>query len=180
MPHINIGIAASSSYENKDIAYRFVNSLPFNVNIILGGYWGLMKNVADAAAERGLRVIFIMPENAKVYPEPRDEFIIINTGLEYRARSVTLCKSSDVLVSLGGEAGTIIEIIMGYAMGIPVVVLKGTGLPTDNLEKAFNDYVDRRKTSKITYVDSPEKAALIAIKQGYLKALKGVEFPIYG
>ncbi len=177
---INIGVAASSSYENKEIAERFVNSLPYNVNIILGGYWGLMKNVADAAAARGLRVIFIMPDNAKAYPEPRQEFIVINTGLEYRARSVILCKSSDVLVSLGGEAGTLIEVFMAYAMGIPVIVLKNTGLPTDNLEKGFGKFIDNRKTSEIYYAETPENAALLSVKLGYLHALNKKNTPIYG
>ncbi len=55
-----------------------------------------------------------------------------------------MVRSSDVLVALGGGAGTIIEVLLAYAMGKPAYVLVGTNLSSDALPKAFPEYVDDR------------------------------------
>jgi len=85
---LNIGIAASSEDSNKRVAQRFVSNLNREVRLFLGGYWGLMRDVEDAASERGITVVFLLPLNPKVSPPRRPEFIAIDTGMEYRARSV--------------------------------------------------------------------------------------------
>ncbi|BBD72343.1 hypothetical protein HS1genome_0732 [Sulfodiicoccus acidiphilus] len=123
-----------------------------------------MSNVAEAAVERGLEVVFILPyfEDA---PRRRG-FIPVRTGMEPRARSVLICASADVLVSLGGEAGTITEVFMAYGMGKPVVVLKGTGMSTDRLAEAFGERLDSRRSAVVKYVDTPEEAGLEAIRLG--------------
>ncbi|PSO07845.1 hypothetical protein B9Q04_08665 [Candidatus Marsarchaeota G2 archaeon BE_D] len=159
---LNIGIAASSEDSNKRVAQRFVSNLNREVRLFLGGYWGLMRDVEDAASERGITVVFLLPLNPKVSPPRRPEFIAIDTGMEYRARSVLICRSSDVLVTLGGEAGTIIEAYMGYAMGKPVVVLINTGHSSDKLE-LMGEQLDNRGTSKLYYTKNPSNAAKLAL-----------------
>ncbi|BCU66838.1 hypothetical protein HS7_02750 [Sulfolobales archaeon HS-7] len=156
---LNLGIAASSNRGNRELAKKFVYSLPKETRLFLGGYWGLMKDVADFSDERGFQTIFILPEGSEDHVPRRDNFILVNSGMEPRARSVTLCKSSDILVALGGDSGTIIEIFMAYALKKPVIVLKGYGYHSDNLEKAFPTYLDSREITPVTYVNSPEEAA---------------------
>jgi uncharacterized protein (TIGR00725 family) len=161
---INIGVAAHSEGSNKEVAERFIKKLPDNVRIILGGYWGLMRDVADIAAERGIQVVFILPINPKEIP-PRNKFFIpIDTGLDFKARSTILVRTSDILVTLGGEIGTIIELFMAYSYGKPVIILKNTGMTTDKLEKAFNIGFDNRLTAPILYVNTPEELAEKAIE----------------
>jgi uncharacterized protein (TIGR00725 family) len=161
---LNVGIAASSENSSRDIASRFVNSLPLNSRIILGGYWGMMREVAEAALERGIRTVFIVPDNPKAYPPKRREYVVIESGMDFRGRSVIICRSADVLVSLGGESGTIIEIFMAYAMGKPVVVLENTGMSSDKLKLAYPEYLDARRVVKVRYVATPEEAAREAIR----------------
>ncbi|MEM0272408.1 MAG: LOG family protein [Thermoprotei archaeon] len=159
---VNIGVAASSESSNKKVARGFVSSLRGDVRLFLGGYWGLMKDVADAASESGFTVVFLLPMEPKQTPPRRPEFIAVDTGVEYRARSVFICRSCDVLVVLGGEAGTIIETYMAYAMGKPVVVLTGTGKSSDKLH-LMGEHLDNRRTSVIHYVDNPVHAAELAL-----------------
>ncbi|MGB9730176.1 MAG: hypothetical protein ACP5GU_08185 [Thermoprotei archaeon] len=156
---INVGVAAHSEGSNRELARRFVEKLSNDVRIILGGYWGLMRDVADVAAERGIQVVFILPNNPRELP-PRNKFFIpIDTGLDFKARSTILVRSSDILVTLGGEIGTMIELFMAYSYGKPVVILRNTGLSTDKLEKAFNSSFDNRLTAPIIYVNTPEELA---------------------
>jgi len=65
-------------------------------------------------------------------------------------------------VTLGGEAGTIIEAYMGYAMGKPVVVLINTGHSSDKLE-LMGEQLDNRGTSKLYYTKNPSNAAKLAL-----------------
>lgn len=160
MDPLNIGIAASSERGDRERARRFVSVLPYYVRVILGGYWGLMKDVAEEAAERGLTVVFVLPEWERQTPPPRREFIQIRTGMEFRARSVPLTKSSDVLVVLGGESGTIIEAYMAYAMGKPVVILRNTGMSSDLLPVRL----DSRGSAPVLEARTPEEAGILALK----------------
>lgn len=159
----NIGVAASSEAGSREVAEGFVSALGDGVRLFLGGYWGLMKDVADAAAKRGITCVFLLPLAPRDRPPRRREFIEVDTGMEYRARSVLICRSSDVLVVLGGEAGTIIEAYMAYAMGKPVVVLEETGHTSDKL-KLMGEALDTRKTSKLYFVDEPSEAARLALE----------------
>jgi uncharacterized protein (TIGR00725 family) len=158
----NIGVAASSEGSNRHLAHRFVGSLDVNVRLFLGGYWGLMKDVADEAADRGIFTVLILPIGPKETPPDRPQLVSVDTGMEYRARSVLICRSCDVLVALGGEAGTIIEVYMAYAMGRPVVVLRNTGHTSDKLQQ-MGEALDQRGTAKIYFVDEPEDAAKLSL-----------------
>ncbi|WP_291767399.1 LOG family protein [Caldivirga sp. UBA161] len=129
--------------------------------ILLGGYWGLMKVAADEAISRGLRVVLILPIENDAIEVPKDA-VIVRTGMEFRERSVVLIRSSDSVVAIGGAAGTIMEVLLAYAMGKPTIVLKGMGFPTDRLELAFPDYVDDRRTSRILYITNPREAGKLA------------------
>lgn len=154
---------SSSSMERK--AREFVDSLPAReVRLVVGGYWGIMATVADRAAEKKIPVLFVLPENPQAEPPSSEYFIPIRTGLDYKGRSVTLVKTSDVLAVLGGESGTIIEVLLAYALGVPVVLLKNTGLSTDRLATCFGEYVDSRRTSRIVYVEDPRSLAVESVK----------------
>lgn len=161
---INLGVAIHSEGSNRILAERFISKLPNNCRILLGGYWGLMKDIADASLNRDLQVIFILPLEPKAIPPKNKLFIPIDTGLDYRGRSIILVRNSDVIVSLGGEIGTIIELFLAYSYGKPIAILRNTNMSTDNLEKTFKNSFDKRMLAPIIYVDTPEELAEKAIE----------------
>jgi uncharacterized protein (TIGR00725 family) len=165
MEVVNVGVAASSDSSDRQLARRFVGALSTDatVRLIVGGYWGLMRDVAEEASVKGMTVVFILPLGAPDHPPRRARFITVDTGLEFRARSVPLCRSSDVLVCLGGESGSIIEAYMAYAMGKPVILLENTGHSSDRLV-TFGDALDMRGTAKIHRAPSPEDAARMCLE----------------
>ncbi len=161
---IHIGVAAHSSSSNPEIAGRFVNSLPENTRILLGGYWGIMRDVADAARRRGLQTVFFLPLNPPVQVPADEIFVPIDTGLDPKGRSLILVRSSDVLAVLGGEVGTMIEALAAYSYGKPVVILRGTGRSTDKLEESFKSWFDARELAPVLYVNTPEDLAREAVR----------------
>jgi len=123
------------------------------VALLLGGYWGVMRIVADRAIQRGLTVVIMSPLEREDTEFP-EECIVIRTGASYRLRSVFLARACDVLVALGGASGTMQEIITAYCEGKPVLVLK-SGLDTDRLEP-LAPYIDRRALTRVEFFLTPE------------------------
>ncbi|MGC9105091.1 MAG: LOG family protein [Thermoprotei archaeon] len=161
---MQVGIAAhgvNPSVEVEEKAKEFVRALAEcrkDVTLVLGGYWGLMKVVVDEALRLGFRVVLTLPIEREDVELP-EGVIRINTGCEFRCRSVMLVRSSDVLVSLGGGSGTAIEMLMAYAMGVPVFSLVNTGMPTDELAKAYPKYYDERGIVEVRYFTDPRELA---------------------
>ncbi|ADY02071.1 Rossmann fold nucleotide-binding protein-like protein [Vulcanisaeta moutnovskia 768-28] len=161
---MQIAIAAHSSPvdpKNEAMAREFLKELHSqcpSITLLLGGYWGFMKSIVDEALKLSFKVVVILPLERHDVELPSDA-IRIDSGCEFRCRSVIMVRSSDALVALGGGAGTIIEVLLAYAMGKPAYVLTGTNLSSDNLPKAFPEYIDERKVIRIRYFDDPVKLA---------------------
>ncbi len=126
--------------------------------IIVGGYRGGMRLVVDGALERGLRVLLVLPREYEGDPVPHG-VLVVRTGMDVRGRSVILVRSSDVLVVVGGASGTLMEAVTAYGLGVPVVYVVSTGLPTDSFAAAYPDGVlDPRIGRLIYYVGSGREA----------------------
>gem|GEM_PF-95450 len=163
---INIAIAAHGEETDPGVvekAEAFVEHLARecgveDVVLLVGGYWGLMKNVVDRALSVGFKVILFPPvevENRFAFPS---NTIVLRTGLSYRNRSVVMVRSSDILVALGGASGTIQEVITAYTEAKPTLVLKSTGMPTDRLAR-LAPYIDDRRLARVELVESPVELA---------------------
>jgi len=129
--------------------------------LLVGGYWGHMVDVVNAALQRRLRIVLFLPvekENVEVPPQA----IAVRTGCEYRCRSVLMIRSADAVVVLGGGVGTMIEALMAYAMGKPLLVLVGTGAASDKLRVAYLDYFDERRAVRVVYTEDPAELAELA------------------
>lgn len=158
---MQIAIAAHGSEtppEVEDKARRFLRVLSrcHKGGLLVGGYWGLMRTVVDEALNLRMTVIAVLPGDAEGWILP-SEVLRINTGCDPRCRSVILVRSGEILVSLGGEAGTMTEVLMAYAMGKEIYALAGTGLSTDLLLKEFPRYLDQRRTGEIFQFSDPEE-----------------------
>lgn len=160
-----IGIAASSEEPSSKLIKNtkdFLDGLKEYsdiLRIVLGGYWGLMKYIADHADKHGFITIFILPSYPREHVPRKRNFIPINTGLDYPTRSTILTKTSDLLVALGGRVGSITEIMLAYDYEKPIIILYDTGYDTDRLYKAFKDTIDSRYLAPIYYVSNGKRAA---------------------
>jgi uncharacterized protein (TIGR00725 family) len=127
------------------------------VKLVVGGYWGLMRYVVNKALDLGFTVVILPPVEREhvVFPE---RAIVVRTGLTFRARSVSLVRTSDVLVVLGGGAGSLQELVTAHVEGKPVYVLVGTGYPTD-VVKTWPEYLDDRMLAPLKKVRDPVELA---------------------
>ncbi len=155
-----IGIAAYSGVPPPrlaDEACKFIECLASkckDIALVLGGYWGLMKVVVDRAIELSIPTILLPPIDREDIEYPH-KAIVLRLGVDYRVRSVFIARAADVLVALGGESGTMQEIVTAYCESKPVIVLR-SGLSTDKLE-LLSPYLDTRRLSRIRFVSTGEE-----------------------
>ncbi|EEB74707.1 TIGR00725 family protein [Thermococcus sp. AM4] len=162
---VQIAVAGSGDSELIPEAERkaraFARALPLDVILLTGGKGGIMAVVSEEFRKRGGTVVGILPgdEEGNPYSSVR-----IKTGFNPVGRSVVLVTSADVLVVLGGGSGTMVEALMAYNLGIPVVVLIGTGYRSDELRALAKDgFFDHRKRAKVAFTGSPEEAVRLAM-----------------
>jgi len=117
--------------------------------VFTGGRDGVMELVCKGVSNVGGLSIGVLPWDGSDANEYNS--LVINTGLDFQMRSFILVKSVDVVVSIGGEIGTAIEILVSYANRKPVILLRGTGGWTDRVVQTLIDgkYLDNRKMAEI-------------------------------
>ncbi len=153
-----IGIAAYSGEPNERMiknAECLIEKLAEHrdkIYIVLGGYWGFMKYIADKAIDKKIRVIFTLPLNPPVYPPNNEYTVIIKSDMGFVSRSTLMTMTSDILVALGGGIGSIIEIAMSYDYGKPIVVVE-SGMDTDRIPLGLGEYLDNRRKARIVFVE---------------------------
>lgn len=113
--------------------------------VFTGGRDGVMELVARGVREVGGICVGVLP----FHGEDANAFNTINvmTGLDFQMRSFVMIKSADVVVSVGGEIGTILEVMIAYANSKPVVLFRNTGGWTDRIAPILIEglYLDNRK-----------------------------------
>jgi uncharacterized protein (TIGR00725 family) len=177
-----LGIAAHSEEPSEELLLktrRFIDGVWANcgprTRLVVGGYWGLMKHVVDTALKYGFTVIIIPPLELEHIPFP-EQAIVIKTGVSFRARSVFLVRTSDLLVVLGGGAGCIQELVTAYTEKKPVYVLVDTGYPTD-IVKSWPLHLDNRALALIVKISDPIELAREVCKYERASSVKkGIEY----
>ncbi len=176
---VHIGVACSSDVKprpealSKAVVFaRKLAEFKDEVALLTGGGGGLMTVISKEFSEMGGAVVGVLPLEAEDVPPQHPRWnpyntIALKTGMTYQARSIPLVRSSDSFVVLGGGIGTMIEALLAYAAAKPLVVLTGTGYPSDNLKNiAENGYFDHKKIVKVFFTEDPieaaEKAYLLA------------------
>ncbi|WP_129407950.1 TIGR00725 family protein [Marinitoga lauensis] len=145
----------------KDIIYKVGKIIAKNNWILFsGGRDGVMELISKAVKENGGKSIGILPWeiNGNEYLD-----VSIKTGLDFSMRSYVLVKSVDVVISIGGEIGTAIEILGAYANKKPVILIKGTGGWTDRIQNVLIEgkYLDNRKLSEIYIANNIEELEIL-------------------
>lgn len=164
MKQIAVAIHSSDTPGLGEKAAKFVEALSLfcpDAVILVGGYWGHMKDIVDHALRRGMKVVVFLPLEREGVELPK-EVITVKTGCEFRCRSVAMVRSADVVVVLGGGVGTVIEAFMAYAMGKPLFILANSGTYSDRLRDAYPDYFDERKAIRVQYGEDPVELARLS------------------
>ncbi|TYB91493.1 MAG: TIGR00725 family protein [Kosmotoga sp.] len=124
-----------------------------NHRIFTGGRDGVMELVAKGAHSVSGEVIGILP-----FEEKGNEYNSLNvlTGMDYLTRSLLIVRSCDYVISIGGEIGTLYEIVSAYACGKPVILMRGTGGWTDRITSILIDgkFLDNRRIAPLEQASS--------------------------
>ncbi|HEX9411067.1 MAG TPA: TIGR00725 family protein [Actinomycetota bacterium] len=119
--------------------------------LVCGGLGGSMEAAARGAAEAGGTVLGILPGANRGGANPYLTFAI-PTGMG-EARNTLIVRSSDALIAVAGEFGTLSEIAFALKIGVPVV-----GLGTWELSKGG------RRVEAFPQVSLPEQAVREALR----------------
>ncbi|GAH60344.1 unnamed protein product [marine sediment metagenome] len=156
-----IGVIGNSkcSEDIYNISYIVGKEIALSGNILInGGRSGAMEASAKGAYETGGLVIGILPwdkSEANLYIK-----IPIVAGFG-ECRNLTIVKSSDVIIAIGGGFGTLSEIAFALKFNIPIVEID-----TWYLKSNSKPYPHIHKT------EDPKEAVKLAIKLG--KKDKGI------
>lgn len=148
-----------------------------NIMILTGGCSGYPFIIGEKCIKKNVKVVGYSPaknerEHVEVFRHPQDgcsSFIYLfdnEKSINYRflARSLPLINNSDIVIALGGNWGTLFEIITGVICGKKIIIWQGFGGICD----MFNSIYD--KMSKechydygecISYVKSVDEIELV-------------------
>lgn len=166
MPHhkgrIQIGVIGSECATTKalDVAFEVGREIAKRGAVLVcGGRSGIMERAcAGAKSENGLTV-GILPSASK---EEANEYVDIRipTSMGY-ARNQLVVLSSDAVIVVGGEAGTLSEICFAWIYGKPTVAIGGTGGYADEYA---GKAVDSKRQDKIMRAKSAKEAVELVFK----------------
>jgi len=148
---IQIGVIGSSRCDERlyRIAMRVGELLAERGCVVVnGGLGGVMEASAKGAKLKGGLVVGILPTDSKEHANPYiDIAIVTNMG---HARNMIIAHSSDALIAIGGEYGTISEMAIALKIGKKVVAIepsvilpgvKVVNTPEEAVEEALKDLV---------------------------------------
>jgi uncharacterized protein (TIGR00725 family) len=118
--------------------------------LVSGGRGGVMEAASRGARAAGGLTVGIVPSERFEEANPSCD-IVIPTGLGW-ARNAVNVLAADLVVVIGGRAGTLSEIAYAWAYGKPVTALTGTGGWADRLAGRA---VDDRRPDRVRALGSP-------------------------
>lgn len=143
---LTIGVMGSAAddepNEGRAAAYRLGKAIADQGFILITGACpGLPYEAACGARDAGGQSVGISPalslhEHLYKYRSPADVFdVLVYTGSGLMGREVTNIRSSDMVVIVGGQSGTLGEFAIAYDEGKLIGVLRGTGGITEEIER---------------------------------------------
>jgi uncharacterized protein (TIGR00725 family) len=169
-----IGVMGSASGEIDPAVARRVRCMGAAVAqagcaLITGGCPGLPQEAVLGAHEAGGLVIGISPalsesEHLNRYGSPTDGFdVIVYTGSGLMGREVVNIRSSDIVVIVGGQSGTLGEFSIAYDEGRLIGVLEGSGGIADLLPQIIGS-LHKHTGSVVIYDDNPQRLVQTCIE----------------
>jgi len=158
---IGIGETLSADLErlSLDIGARAIEA---GFRVCTGGLGGVMSAVCRGARgaqnyREGDTLVFLPGESPEAANEWAD--VVIPTGLGI-ARNVLVVRAADIVVAIGGGAGTLSEIAMAWQLGRPVIAVSGVDGWSSRLAGLK---IDDRRGDAILEVSSAKQAVSEAL-----------------
>jgi uncharacterized protein (TIGR00725 family) len=136
--------------------------------LVTGACPGLPLAAADAARRSGGFVIGISPamsleEHIDRFASPAEGHdVMIYTGAGLMGREVINIRTSDIIIVVGGRAGTLGEFAIAYEEGNLIGILQGTGGITDVIP-AIIQACNKQTGAQVLYDDDPERLVALLI-----------------
>jgi uncharacterized protein (TIGR00725 family) len=132
-------------------------------SLITGGRAGVMEAASRGARSGGGLTIGILATASRDDANPY-VMLAIPTGFG-SARALTLVRSCDAIIVIGGGAGTLVELGLAYLEAKPIVVLRHTGGMADRIEGMLLNgcYLDERNLVPMHFAESAEAAVSLAM-----------------
>ncbi len=149
-------IGSSNSIKGElELAYEVGKEIALRkFALITGGRTGVMEAASKGAKEHGGLVIGILPSRYFDEANPYCD-IVIPTGVGYMRNSINVL-AADLVISIGGAAGTLNELAFAWNYGKKIVALSTSGGWS---AKLAGTAIDDRRSDEI--IDAPDMAALI-------------------
>ena len=135
--------------------------------VVTGGLGGVMAAASEGArsSERYTEgsIVGVLPSYDRGSANPWVD-VAIPTGMQV-ARNVIVVAMADVVVAVGGGAGTLSEVAIAWQLGRPVVALTDSGGWSDELAGRTLDHRHDEPIVAAASVDEAIAAALRALEQ---------------
>lgn len=140
-------IGSADDTQHYSIAYAIGSFIAKNGWVLItGGRTGVMEAASKGAHDHGGIVVGILPfdsfNGANEYCD-----IIIPTGIGFARNSMNVL-SADVVISIGGKAGTLTELAYAWHYGKPIISCVFTGGWS---ERIVSEPIDDRNNGSVIY-----------------------------
>jgi hypothetical protein len=130
--------------------------------IVTGGLGGVMEAVSRGAREAPSwhegDVIGVLPGYDRSAANPYVD-VVIPTGMQI-GRNVIVVAMADVVLAIGGGAGTLSELAVAWQLGKPILTLASTG---GWGERLAGERLDARRDDPVHSAATPEEAVKLSL-----------------
>ncbi len=174
--HMTVGVMGSADHNEpeqvKQNAYDLGVALAQKKYILITGACpGLPYECARGTHENrgmsiGISPALSLDEHVHKYDSPSDVYdVIIYTGSGLMGREVTNIRSSDMVIIVGGQSGTLGEFAIAYDEGKLIGVLEGSGGITEQLPALVSSL--KKETGARMFYDSNSEALIEKLASYY-------------
>jgi len=140
-------IGSADDTEHYDTAYAIGSFVAKNGWVLItGGRTGVMEAASKGAHDHGGIVVGILPfdrfDGANRYCD-----IVIPTGIGFARNSMNVL-SADIVISIGGKAGTLTELAYAWHYGKPIISCVFTGGWS---KRIIDQPIDDRNNGSVIY-----------------------------
>jgi uncharacterized protein (TIGR00725 family) len=123
------------------------------VVLVCGGLGGVMEAACRGAKKRNGMTVGLLPSDNK---KDANQFVdvVIPTGFGH-ARNFLVARTGDAIIAIGGQAGTLSEMAIGWFSQKPVVAMARSG---GWAERLAGSKIDDKREDKVYSADTPEQA----------------------
>lgn len=129
--------------------------------VVTGGKGGIMESAAIGAKKANGTTVGVIKGNQRFRSNNFTDVEILTGMAADGFDEFMLVMMCDVLITIGGGAGTLEEIAIAYRNKKPIIALEKTGGWAD---KTILECLDERETIKVSAVKSPEEAVEKALE----------------